>query len=96
MADNTYEKEVLPEQEADNGLWIDKARKTAKELARRKGQVTIDDVRIKCPPPPKADSRVMGAVFRPKHGWVLVGYRKSDRKDCHGRPVAIWSRGEAA
>jgi hypothetical protein len=38
----------------------------------------------------------MGAVFRPKHGWVLVGYRKSDRKDCHGRPVAIWSRGEAA
>jgi len=54
-------------------------------------QLTIDDVRQVVPPPAGVDPRVMGAVF---HGqpWKNVGYRRSKRKTCHNRPIAIFER----
>ena len=85
-----YEQQILPLQEETHGTWIDKARATARRLARELGAITIDDVREACPPPKGVDPRVLGAVFHPKKDWVCVDYRKSWRRECHNRPVAIW------
>lgn len=85
-----YEQQILPLQEETHGPWIEKARVVARQLARERGAVTIDDVREVCPPPAGVDGRVMGAVFRPRKDWECVDYRKSWRRECHGRPVGIF------
>ncbi len=62
-------------------LWAMNGRVTSTEvLAALRDQgygVWIDSV----------DKRFMGAVFRPKSGWVRVGW---EHTGSHGRPVAIW------
>lgn len=68
--------------------WMHLARAEAHRLAQR-GPVTVDDVRKLCPPPETADPRIMGAIFRGRE-WVATGYRKSTRRTCHKRPIAIF------
>ena len=84
-----FEQQVLPLFEANRAQWLDAARATALELGRRQANVTIDDVRAKCPPPANVDPRVMGAVFQMKI-WEKIGYRQSDRRECHGRVNAVF------
>lgn len=68
--------------------WLEEARHVAFRLYWQSEQpITIDDVRAECPPPPWADPRVMGAVFR---GWVAVGYVNSRRRTCHRRPIRLF------
>lgn len=85
------EQTVLELFEVYRGDWLKKARGVARRLAQEGQGVTIDDVRKECPPPAGQDPRVMGAVFDRK-GWRCVGYRKSDRRECHGRPIGIFVR----
>ncbi len=78
---------VFPESwEEDHGEWLERARATAFELGRQQEIVTVDDVRALCPPPPRANPKIMAAVLDRKN-WVCVGYRKSTRKECHQRPI---------
>lgn len=84
-----FEQGVLPLFERKSPNWIDDARAAARKLGANGKVVTIDDVRGVLPPPEGTDPRVMGAVFS-KREWECLGYRQSTRKECHGRPVAIW------
>jgi hypothetical protein len=69
--------------------WIANARACARRIAAERGRVTIDDVRAVCPPPDGADPRIMGSVFL--HGeFRQVGQVNSSRKQCHGRPIAVF------
>lgn len=92
MSAPAFEQTILPLFETTNGDWIDDAGRAAEALGRNGAMVTIDDVRGVCPPPAGTDARIMGAVFSKKLGWECVGYRRSTRADCHGRPVAIWRK----
>jgi hypothetical protein len=89
-ARDLFTQGVLPQFEQNNPDWLTQARHIARQIAQRNGIVTIDDVRKECPPPPGKDPRVMGAVFAGKD-WVRVGYKQSDRRECHGRPVSVFS-----
>ena len=77
--------------EAHRPDWLTEARDCAMSLGQYGATVTIDDVRELCPPPPDADPRIMGAVFKSKQ-WKKVGRRSSRRRECHHRPVAIFMR----
>lgn len=70
--------------------WLESARAIARHLAQRNGTVTIDEVRRHCEPPPEIDPRVMGTVFRTAEFEATGRYRKSDRRECHNRPVAVF------
>ena len=59
------------------------------QIAREKGEVTIDDVRSLCPPPADADPRIMGSVFLIPD-FERVGYRNSGRAACHGRTIGVF------
>jgi hypothetical protein len=65
--------------------WLEAARAAAVILAED-GPVTVDDIRIFCPPPEGIDPRVMGAIFRGPD-WVACGFVNSARAECHKRPV---------
>ena len=69
--------------------WLARARSIAYELAQERGQITIDDVRERLPPPSEVDPRVMGAVFSKKI-FECIGYQKSIREECHRRPVRLF------
>jgi hypothetical protein len=86
---NLFETEVLPLFEEHREDWLSRARQVAHRLGMRGDEVTIDDVREHIEPPPGKDPRVMGAVFL-KSEWESVGYRRSTRKECHNRPIAIF------
>lgn len=80
---------VMPGFEAHQADWLAKARAVALELGRSGHVVTVNDVRKRCPPPPEADPRVMGAIFT-RGEWRRVGYINSNRAACHGRPIAAF------
>lgn len=83
-----FETEVRPLFEEYREDWLTRARQVAYALSA-KGEVTIDDVREHIEPPPGKDPRVMGAVFL-KEIWEPIGYRKSTRRECHNRPIAVF------
>jgi len=66
--------------------FLEEARQVAKDLASGGNLVTVDDVRVHCPPPDNVDPRVMGAVFNSKE-WEPVNYIRSTRSTCHKRPI---------
>lgn len=61
---------------------------TAHRIAERKGEITIDDVRLQVKLPDGIDGRVFGAVF--DKDWEKTGYVNSKQKENHGRPIATW------
>ena len=69
--------------------WLYQARAVARDLARKNGSVTIDQVRVQCPPPHGIDPRIMGAVFTRKH-FVAPVWVDSKRKECHFRPIRVF------
>lgn len=84
-----FATEIQPLFEEYRANYLQIARDAARQLATAQGQVTIDQVRERCPPPEGVDPRVMGAVFRTSE-FELVGYAKSGRATCHNRPIGIF------
>jgi hypothetical protein len=76
---------------AGNELWIEAARKAAHEIATIKGEVSADDVWAACPPPEGMNRKLMMAAF-PRHEWEKIGLKRSERRECHNREVAVWRR----
>jgi hypothetical protein len=72
--------------------WLASARQAAILLYQQVGRpITVDDIRVHCPPPRCFDPRVMGAVFS---GWTPVGFMNSRRRTCHGRPIRLFKPSE--
>lgn len=88
MAD-LFEQDILPVFKQTRMKWLVLARGKARAIAMEHGSVTVDDVRVVCPPPAGLDPRIMGAIFR-SPSFVAVGYQKSVRKTCHQRPIAVF------
>lgn len=72
--------------ERTRGEYLHDARETARQLLRKRDYVTIDDIRLVCPPPKGVDPRVMGAVFTPAE-FEAIGWIRSSRSECHKRPI---------
>lgn len=83
-----FEAEILPHFEQHRQDWLTRARRKAVELGMSGEPITINDVRKECPVPGDIDARVAGAVFANRDTWERLGYVGSQRKVCHGRPVA--------
>jgi hypothetical protein len=94
LATSQFEQQVLPLFEQHRAPWLDRARAVARRLGQGGATVTIDMVRVECPPPDDVDPRVMGAVFTRKE-WENRGYMKGFRSTSHGRPVAMFKLREA-
>lgn len=85
-----FDLEILPLFQASQPRWLERARITARYLARLHGKTNINEVRKECPPPHGIDGRIMGAVFNRKD-FIRVGFVNSERRECHGRCVAEFS-----
>lgn len=74
--------------EATRTQWLAAARAWARQYARGRDSITINDVRRYGPAIPEGvDPRVAGAVFRDTDQWERLGYTNSKRRTSHGRPV---------
>lgn len=72
--------------------YLAKARATARRLLETRDEITINDVREHCPPPPHWDGRVLGAVFNHKDFESTGRIVKSTRDACHKRPIQLFRR----
>lgn len=88
---DTFAREVQPHFERTRGEFLAKARRVALRLGKKGKAVTVNDVRALCPPPEEIDPRIMGAVFRTSD-WERLDYVSTNRRACHGRPVAVFVR----
>lgn len=75
--------------------WMRAARDAVAALALAGGSFTTDDAwKLLREVPVPREPRAMGAVIRElaRMGLILPTgeYRKSERPDCHRRPVAVW------
>lgn len=86
-----FAREALPGFERTRAEFLAKARRVALQLGKKGRAVTINDVRVLCPPPENIDPRIMGAVFRTQD-WDRLDYVSTNRRACHGRPVAVFVR----
>ena len=75
--------------EVTRGEFLLFARWVAKKIAKKQGNVTIDDIRNEVKVPLNLDGRVLGAVFNTPE-WEKVGYAQTKVKSSHGRVVAVW------
>jgi hypothetical protein len=87
------EAQAKQDYEAAKAQFLAEARHEAKLIAKRKGSVTVDDVRLKWPPPAILDPRIMGAIFRGNE-WVRTDYIVGSRKASHKRPIAVFVRAD--
>jgi len=77
------------------GQWVAQAREVARRVCAERGEVTADDLHARFPVPTDEngnrliDGRIFGAVLRSPH-FVLIGYRKSRRAECHRRPIGVF------
>ena len=85
--------------EARRDGWVQRARAVAVELARRNGQVHVDDIRdwAARTGDPAPSSRAWGAVFGKQRGlrWVAVGVRASRHASNHAHASPVWTLTEA-
>ena len=67
--------------------WLKLAREQALTLAEKNGEVCADDIHRTLPIPGYIDRRIMGSVF---DGFEFVRYKKSERSECHHRPIGVF------
>jgi hypothetical protein len=75
--------------------WIAKARKKAVSIARRRGQVSINDVRDQMELPPDLNHNALGAVLR-SPDLKVVGFETARHKEARGRVVRVYGLKKAA
>jgi len=68
--------------------FLDYCRWIAIREYKKKGNLTIDDVRDQVKVPDGVNAKVFGAVF--DKDWEIVSYVKTTRQTSHGRRVAVW------
>ena len=95
MSNGQQQLELVMERlEQVRAAYLESARFAAERLSHGgKKNITINDVRDICPPPPSIDPRTLGAVFRRKEDkWQVVGYERSKR--AHMRPISVFTKKE--
>jgi len=75
--------------------WIEKARKKAVSIARRRGQVSINDVREQMELPADLHHNALGAVLR-SPDLKVVGFETARHKEARARIVRVYGLKEAA
>lgn len=68
--------------------WLLKARDLAYRIALAEGSVTADQIHERLPIPEGIDRRIVGSVF---DGMQCIRYQKSKRKQCHCRPIGVFT-----
>jgi hypothetical protein len=86
----SFQNTAKPLFEEYRAKFLADARYAARMIAQQNGEVTIDDVREVCPPPPEIDGRVMGAVLKHRD-FEIVGSCRSTRGTCHHRPIQVFA-----
>jgi len=81
--------------EVTHKAWIEKARKKAISIARRRGQVSINDVREQMELPPDLHHNALGAVLRTPD-LKVVGFETARHKEARARIVRVYGLKEAA
>jgi hypothetical protein len=69
--------------------WIDKARRMAAIIAKRSGQVSINDLRLFVELPQDSSPNLWGSVFKSKD-FVAVGYCQATHPSAHARVVRVY------
>lgn len=69
--------------------WLAKARRTAVTVAKRTGQVSINDVRRFVDLPEDCSPNLWGAVFRGGN-FEAVGYCQATHPSAHSRVVRVY------
>lgn len=69
--------------------WLNAARIKAINIARRKGQVTINDLREVVTLPHEFSPNTWGAVFKSKE-FEAIGYTQASHSAAHARVVRIY------
>jgi hypothetical protein len=69
--------------------WLAKARRTAISVAKRAGQVSINDVRLFLDLPDDCSPNLWGAVFKSKD-FEAVGYCQATHPSAHARVVRVY------
>jgi hypothetical protein len=82
----------LDKAESNSKHFVDTMRTIAKKIAREKGSVSTDDLRIEAV---KIDiapfhHNAWGSIFRGPE-WVVVDRKKSEFKGNHAREIKVWS-----
>ena len=81
--------------EVTHKAWIEKARKKAISIARRRGQVSINDVREQMELPPDLHHNALGAVLRTPD-LKVVGFETARHKEARARVVRVYGLKKAA
>lgn len=87
--------EALKMIETTRHAWLASARKEAIKIARRRGRVTINDVRAKITLPEGLHHNSWGAVLKCKE-LKAVGYDQAQHPAAHARVVRVYQLAEAA
>lgn len=78
--------------------WRSLARQAITAIAETYSTFTVDDLRRDgvCPDPPNGPQAWGAAIAAAANDGLItcVGYRKSKRKETHGRIVSVWTRGD--
>jgi len=82
-------QEALDSHEVVSADFLTQAIEIARETAKKRGDVTADDVRARLPIPPGTNPSVMGSVFR--RGFRCVGHMKSTRADARSRRILVYA-----
>jgi len=69
--------------------WLKRARQAAREVCRRKGSATSDDVLAEVGLPDGIHHNVVGAIFR-EPCWVRAGFVRTRRPEGHARLISVW------
>ena len=91
-AGQAAKEEALERFESESQAWLAQARQIAREVCRRKGTATSDDVLTATGLPEGLHHNVVGAIFR--RGFVRVGFTQTARPEGHARVIGVWEIGE--
>lgn len=81
--------------EVTHKAWIEKARKKAVSIARRRGQVSINDIREQMELPPDLNHNALGAALR-SPDLKVVGFETARHKEARARVVRVYGLKKAA
>jgi hypothetical protein len=76
--------------EARDGEFLTRCRNIAMQIAMRKGEVSINDIRAHIQVPSGVHPSVLGAVFRTKQ-FKKIGLCEASHKEAHARVIRVYA-----